>query len=129
MLYWPCESDTTVRTFSISAGLDASTVTPGKTAPDGSLTVPATVPSTCAAPTHGTLTSPRAKSRTGTCCRRTLRSGLRISLPPGCPPTAFGGTSHEHGGFRYANLFSLNGGCIRLERGGVKETGSGKWET
>jgi len=41
MLYWPCESDTTVRTFSISAGLDASTVTPGRTAPEVSFTTPA----------------------------------------------------------------------------------------
>jgi hypothetical protein len=29
-----------VRTFSMSAGLDASTVTPGSTAPDASLTTP-----------------------------------------------------------------------------------------
>src|SRR6516164_1261341 len=41
ILYWPCPSVTAVRTFSISAGLEASTVTPGKTAPDGSLTTPA----------------------------------------------------------------------------------------
>jgi len=34
------------RVFSISTGLDASTVTPGNTAPDASLTVPASV--TCA---------------------------------------------------------------------------------
>src|SRR5678810_1184940 len=38
--YWPDPSVTTVRTFSISAGLAASTVTPGSTAPDASLTVP-----------------------------------------------------------------------------------------
>lgn len=31
----------TERTFSVSAGLDASTVTPGNTAPDVSLTTPA----------------------------------------------------------------------------------------
>jgi len=34
-------SVTTDRTFSINAGLEASTVTPGKTAPEVSLTVPA----------------------------------------------------------------------------------------
>src|SRR5204863_9513429 len=41
--YCPVLSVTTVRAFSISAGLDASTVTPGSTPPDGSLTVPAIV--------------------------------------------------------------------------------------
>src|SRR5262245_23760830 len=41
MLYRPSLSVTTLRVFSISAGLDASTVTPGNTAPDVSLTTPA----------------------------------------------------------------------------------------
>ena len=41
MRYWPAPSVTTVRTFSMSAGLAASTVTPGNTAPDVSLTTPA----------------------------------------------------------------------------------------
>src|SRR5687768_6042893 len=41
MRYWPDPSVTTDLTFSISAGLDASTVTPGSTAPDASLTCPA----------------------------------------------------------------------------------------
>ena len=36
--YWPALSVTADRVFSISAGLDASTVTPGSTAPDASLT-------------------------------------------------------------------------------------------
>jgi hypothetical protein len=36
----PLPSVVAVRTFSISAGLDASTVTPGNTAPDESRTVP-----------------------------------------------------------------------------------------
>src|SRR5678816_4217884 len=40
MLYRPSPSLTTVRTFSISAGLAASTVTPGSTAPEASFTVP-----------------------------------------------------------------------------------------
>src|SRR5262245_59446122 len=39
--YWPAPSLTAVRIFSISAGLAASTVTPGSTAPDASLTAPA----------------------------------------------------------------------------------------
>src|SRR6266550_1167900 len=38
--YWPIPSLTAERTFSISAGLAASTVTPGRTAPDVSFTVP-----------------------------------------------------------------------------------------
>src|SRR5262245_8392413 len=39
--YWPVPSVTTVRDFSMSTGLDASTVTPGMTAPEASLTMPA----------------------------------------------------------------------------------------
>src|SRR5437867_10508089 len=42
--YWPAPSVVTVRVFSISTGLDASTVTPGSTAPDVSLTTPAIEP-------------------------------------------------------------------------------------
>src|SRR6266850_5532414 len=38
--YWPEPSVTTDRTFSIRAGLAASTVTPGTTAPDVSCTTP-----------------------------------------------------------------------------------------
>src|SRR5437762_6599156 len=38
----PLPSVTVVRTFSISAGLVTSTVTPGSTAPDESVTTPAT---------------------------------------------------------------------------------------
>src|SRR5262245_17598813 len=41
ILYCPSPSVTTVRTFSIRAGLAASTITPGSTAPDVSLTTPA----------------------------------------------------------------------------------------
>src|SRR5262245_47667677 len=40
--YWPVPSVTTVRDFSMSAGLDASTLTPGRIAPDVSRTMPAT---------------------------------------------------------------------------------------
>src|SRR5580765_3744484 len=39
--YWPVPSVTTVRDFSMSTALDASTLTPGMTAPDASLTTPA----------------------------------------------------------------------------------------
>ena len=40
MRYWPVPSVIDDRTFSISTELDASTVTPGRTAPEASLTVP-----------------------------------------------------------------------------------------
>src|SRR5688500_10112756 len=40
ILYCPLPSVTTLRTFSINAGLAASTVTPGSTAPDESRTTP-----------------------------------------------------------------------------------------
>src|SRR4030095_493320 len=41
MRYRPAPSEVVVRTFSISTGLAASTVTPGNTAPDESFTAPA----------------------------------------------------------------------------------------
>jgi hypothetical protein len=44
ILYRPLPSETAVRTFSISAGLDTSTVTPGRAAPDESWTVPQWTP-------------------------------------------------------------------------------------
>jgi len=43
MRYRPELSVSAERTFSMSTGLDASTVTPGSTAPDVSLTVPVIV--------------------------------------------------------------------------------------
>src|SRR5262245_12414068 len=45
------------------AGLDASTVTPGSTAPDASLTFPAIVPSACALLSDGMARNPRVRSR------------------------------------------------------------------
>ena len=55
MRYWPALSVTAVRTFSMRAGLDASTVTPGSTPPDSSLTVPVRVP--CADAKDGSRTA------------------------------------------------------------------------
>jgi hypothetical protein len=52
-------SVTADRTFSIKTGLAASTVTPGSTAPDVSLTVPATA-LVCASATAGTSASSTA---------------------------------------------------------------------
>src|SRR3954453_7580833 len=40
-LYWPLASVVAIRVFSINAGLEASTVTPGRTAPEESFTTPA----------------------------------------------------------------------------------------
>src|SRR4029453_6860675 len=48
MRYWPLPSVTTERTFSIKTGLEASTVTPGNTAPEGSLTTPVIDACACA---------------------------------------------------------------------------------
>ena len=53
--YCPAPSVTPMRTFSIRAGLDASTVTPGSTAFDSSLTVPVRVP--CANAKDGSRTA------------------------------------------------------------------------
>src|SRR6476646_1361839 len=55
MWYAPLPSVTALRTFSISTGLDASTVTPGSTAPDESLTTPVTLapPEPCASADMG----------------------------------------------------------------------------
>src|SRR4029079_8588785 len=41
MRYWPLSSVVAARVFSISTGLEASTVTPGRMRPEASLTVPA----------------------------------------------------------------------------------------
>src|SRR4030095_7941293 len=51
MRYCPASSVSAVRTFSMRAGLEASTVTPGSTPPDSSLTVPVRVP--CAQTSDG----------------------------------------------------------------------------
>src|SRR4029450_6524079 len=61
MRYWPVLSVTAVRVFSISVGLEASTVTPGRTAPDASLTTPASV--ACAYPDEGRTTNQATTNR------------------------------------------------------------------
>ena len=43
MRYWPVPSVTAVRTFWMSTGLDASTLTPGSTAPEVSRATPVNV--------------------------------------------------------------------------------------
>src|SRR5258705_8034046 len=67
MRYWPPPSVTTDRAFSMSAGLEASTVTPGSTAPEASFTTP--VMEACANAAEGirrassTATRQRAANR------------------------------------------------------------------
>src|SRR5688572_6291111 len=70
--YCPPPSVTTVRTFSMSTGLLASTVTPGSTAPDVSFTVPVIV--ACANAMVGMSTA-RAT-------RCPIRTNARITYPP-----------------------------------------------
>jgi hypothetical protein len=62
-----------VRTFSMSAGLDTSTVTPGRTAPEASLTTPA-IPLVCAAAIAGAATQDSA--------RKIRNNNLRITPAP-----------------------------------------------
>src|SRR6185503_6706489 len=50
MRYWPASLVTALRDFSIRAGLLASTVTPGRTPPVASFTVPAMAPAVVWAP-------------------------------------------------------------------------------
>src|SRR5262245_818785 len=78
MRYCPFASDTAERTFSMSAGLAASTVTPGSTAPDVSRTTPAI--DACANTVDG-----RTRNATSTVAARNtiFISGLRCSLGVG----------------------------------------------
>src|SRR5439155_11315275 len=74
ILYWPCSSLTTLRTFSISTGLLASTVTPGSTPPDVSFTTPAMPPVPCA------LTMPGNSTRHIRAARLPLRIVTRLII-------------------------------------------------
>src|ERR1044071_9865967 len=74
MRYWPVPSDTALRTFSINAGLDTSTVTPGSTAPDPSVTTPAIV-ACCADAAVG-----RATPRANVANRRSSTRRMRVNL-------------------------------------------------
>src|SRR6266852_6776108 len=63
ILYRPSPSVTTVRAFSIRAGLAASTVTPGSTPPDVSLTTPAIPLACCAHVADGNSTTQARATR------------------------------------------------------------------
>src|SRR5262245_59926272 len=84
--YCPLPSVTAVRTFSIRTGLDASTVTPGRTAPEASRTTPAMV--ACARAAAGAATSARTKTMHRTVTRRISRLLIPMfpAYPLGCPP-------------------------------------------
>jgi hypothetical protein len=69
MRYTPLLSVTAVRTFSMRSGLEASTVTPGRTAPDGSRTTP--------------VRATWAKLRDGTKRHRAAMVHAALSLPMG----------------------------------------------
>src|SRR5205809_7608494 len=69
MEYCPTVFVSTERDFSMSAGLEASTVTPGSTAPEASLTMP-----TIDAWANAIAGMPRSATRTRTTTAFTLRS-------------------------------------------------------
>src|SRR6266508_720266 len=80
ILYWPAPSVMTVRVFSINAGLDASTVTPGSTAPLPSFTTPAIA--TCALLVLGMRNTPAQITARHNTTRRSISSPLSaISRP------------------------------------------------
>src|SRR5688572_3211328 len=90
MRNWPAPSVTATRTFSMSAGLEASTVTPGSTAPELSRTLPVRV--ACANPATGNRItnerSPRALARSRMKCL-SLEAASRVvrrRSPPAAPP-------------------------------------------
>src|SRR5262245_23654908 len=67
MRYRPALSVTVLRTFSINAGLAASTDTPGSTAPDESFTIPAMIACAqavdCTASKHASIKQRRTHTR------------------------------------------------------------------
>jgi hypothetical protein len=75
MLYCPVSFVVTERTFSISAELDASTVTPGRTPPDASRTVPAIVAESWANAAAGAMST-----------ARTANVLTSLYMPPPAPP-------------------------------------------
>src|SRR3954453_12792501 len=102
MRYCPCPSVTTERTFSISAGLDASTVTPGSTAPEESLTRPAMAPVACAEARAGKRSTQNRRAEIATL------TNLDIPIPFLDPPNRW--AQHPSGGRGYTARFSRNTG-------------------
>jgi hypothetical protein len=92
--YWPLSSVTADRSFSISAGLAASTVTPGSTAPEVSRTAPAMDP--CAYADAGASKATVSKTSRLACVpMMSLREQRRADVQ-----AALQAMRHrEHGGF------------------------------
>ena len=82
MRYWPVASLTTDRTFSIRTGLAASTVAPGNTAPDASLTTPVMAP--CADAEDGSRRTTKTVKTDRTRASEDRRASLDIALLPTC---------------------------------------------
>ena len=80
-MYWPCASVVAVRTRSISAGLLASTVTPGITAPVVSFTTPA-IPVACANTAAGNSTAHDQANTNPETILRITPPGCRLSDDP-----------------------------------------------
>src|SRR5437667_273863 len=98
MLYRPSPSVTTVRTLSIKAGLAASTVTPGSTAADASLTTPAIPLACCADVASGMSTNAPTSAATH---RRATH--LEIIRPPFSRTFPLDGAHADH--FSTADTF------------------------
>ena len=88
MRYCPLLSLVVVRTFSMSAGLVASTVTPGKTAPEVSLTTPAIT--ACAK-------TPEGMMRIDADITNACRAERMLHLAIGCPWMGLAGTRYSRG--------------------------------
>src|SRR5215471_9551861 len=104
MRYCPLPSVIAVRTFSISAGLEASTVTPGRTASDASRTTPASV--ACAYATAG------ARNRNPT---RTVAADNRFISGASCGNVWWGGPPRRAARCVWVVYASLTARSIRQD--------------
>src|SRR5688572_21237522 len=117
MLYRPSPSLTTERTFSIRAGLAASTVTPGSTPPDVSLTTPA-MPLACCAHALGASSRKLASTKTPVHAKLVRSLGLFIGFSFSCPADADANRIFSSGlpqqGTHYHRVFSNSTESPRL---------------
>src|SRR5580704_17754608 len=107
MRYWPVPSVTTERVFSVKAGLDASTVTPGRMAPDESLTTPAMV--ACANAARGRI-STAARTTRALIKVRTLSSitaGFGEEVPAHRPNPAASATTTKGRSYERQETYAL----------------------
>src|SRR5688572_17605897 len=126
MRYWPESLVTVVRCFSMRAGLDASTVTPGNTPPEASLTTPAISAWACAK--VGTISANSAHTHKLDIPIRCTTASLSLHID-GCPwphltgvirkrpgrrPGRSAGTSAGRCAAEYTPICYLNWGTIFL---------------